>query len=447
MPAKNTTNGEIQPPSISSIAVSGFKSIAAEQRIDVRPLTLLAGANSSGKSSMMQAVLLLKQTLEASYDPGSLLLSGANVRFTSSDQMLFHAAGAAVTNEMTIRLALRPGHELELVFGRQPGKRLEVRRCLFKGADLPSMPLTPDMPENEIVATSPYGRMRPEQMGWPKGAVLRGRIVRDRCFLRPIVEVFADSRELTSFNWRIFDYPSKLLQDIIHLPGLRGNPERAYPLTAVGPEFPGTFEKYTASVVSQWSNTLPGLLKQLGDDLSALDLTWKVEAKALDDTQVELQVGRLRKPQRGGSRDLVNIADVGFGVSQTLPVLVALLVAQPGQLLYIEQPEIHLHPRAQVAMASLLAKAAQRGVHVVVETHSSLLLLGVQSQVAERKLPPDLVKLHWFTRNETDGVTTVASADLDEAGRFGDWPEDFDDVTLQAQKNYLDAADRRLFAQ
>src|SRR5205823_4717511 len=69
--------------------VGGFKSIADEQRIEIRPLTILAGANSSGKSSMMQPLLLLKQTLEATYDPGPLLLNGPNVKFTSADQLFW----------------------------------------------------------------------------------------------------------------------------------------------------------------------------------------------------------------------------------------------------------------------------------------------------------------------------------------------------------------------
>jgi predicted ATPase len=160
---------------------------------------------------------------------------------------------------------------------------------------------------------------------------------------------------------------------------------------------------------------------------------------------VELRVGRLTQPQVGGGKDLVNIADVGFGVSQTLPVVVALLVAEPGQLVFLEQPEIHLHPRAQIAMAQLLANAANRGVKVVVETHSSLLLLGIQSLVAEHKLSPDTVALHWFHRND-DGETNITTAELDDAGRFGDWPEDFDDVTLQAQANYLNAAEKHRVA-
>jgi predicted ATPase len=158
--------------------------------------------------------------------------------------------------------------------------------------------------------------------------------------------------------------------------------------------------------------------------------------------QIELYVGRLADTPPIRPEEQVNIADVGLGVSQTLPVLVALCAAKPGTLVYVEQPETHLHPRAQVAMAEVLAKAAVRGVRVVAETHSELLLLAVQTLVAEGKLSPGLVRLHWFQRR-ADGVTEVKSGDLDEAGRFGDWPEDFSDVDLQAQSRFLDAAESR----
>ena len=118
--------------------------------------------------------------------------------------------------------------------------------------------------------------------------------------------------------------------------------------------------------------------------------------------------------------------------------------AQPGQLVYIEQPEIHLHPRAQVAMARLLVNAAKRGVRVVAETHSSLILLAVQTLVAEGVIEPELVGLNWFLRNDKDGTTRIKTAELDEAGRFGDWPEDFDEVALEAENRYLSAAEDRL---
>jgi predicted ATPase len=232
------------------------------------------------------------------------------------------------------------------------------------------------------------------------------------------------------------------IRKLLHVPGLRGNPERTYPTTAIGSEFPGTFENYVASVVNDWQNTNNARLRKLESDLKALGLTDKIEARQVNDVQIELRVSRL--PGSNEVSHMVSIADVGLGVSQVLPVLVALLVAEPGQLVYLEQPEVHLHPRAQTALAEILADAAKRGVRVVLETHSELLLLAVQSLVAEGKLSSDLVKLHWFTRRE-DGVTKVSSADLDEAGAFGDWPEDFGDVSMKLESRYLDAAESRLW--
>ena len=77
-----------QDKGIIAISVQGFKSLANESRIEIRPLTILAGANSSGKSSIMQPLLLMKQTLEAGYDPGPLLLNGPNAKFTSANQFI-----------------------------------------------------------------------------------------------------------------------------------------------------------------------------------------------------------------------------------------------------------------------------------------------------------------------------------------------------------------------
>ncbi len=184
----------------------------------------------------------------------------------------------------------------------------------------------------------------------------------------------------------------------------------------------------------------PPLENMLGD----LGLTREISAKGISDTQIELRVGRLPKARRRrDGAEFVNIADVGFGVSQVLPVLVALLVAKPGQLVYIEQPELHLHPKAQYALAKILVQTAKRGVKLVIETHSSLLLLQVQTLVAKGTIDPDLVKLHWFRRSYRNGTTSIRSADLDEIGAFGNWPEDFGNVELRAEGAYLDAVEKR----
>ena len=442
------TNGQSSIKGITRVTVCGYKSISHEQSIDIRPLTILAGANSSGKSSMMQPLLLMKQTLEASYDPGPLLLDGPNVRFTSVDQLLSRRAKDecgrgfyfGIQSEgsfsLTIHLAISGNHRLTT-----PQMDLE--------SPTQKIVLRSDMEHEEISSMLPsYLADLSNIFSRDKGTLYQWVVVRNRCFLEL---TFQDKKGKSIFPPGVAVLPEmqneeieRYVSELVHLPGLRGNPARTYPLTAVGPTFPGTFENYAATVIARWQedrNT--GKLDQLSRDLERLNLTWKVSAKPINDTQVEIKVGRLPHCAKGGSRDMVSIADVGFGVSQTLPVLVALLVAKPGQMVYLEQPEIHLHPRAQFALAQVLADAARRGVRVVVETHSSLVLLGVQALVAGNELSPSLVKLHWFRRDD-DGSTEVRSADLDDAGAFGDWPEDFDDVVLDAQSRYLDAAESRI---
>ena len=425
-------------PTLGGISVAGYKSLVNKQRIEIRPLTILAGANSGGKSSIMQPVLLLKQTLDAPYDPGSLLLGGSNVRLTSAAQLLSKKSGSLAIKEFSVEFEI-DSRKIELCFRHVPDKGLDIFSNTVSDEGI------------EVVITSDAGDLaalqkKVEKLGmrWPSEMYKRGslEVVRDRSFLN--VELVMDNK---GFRLPILNPGEGLIEMIgklIHVPGLRGNPERDYRTTAVGDSFPGTFEVYVASVIKHWQSSDNSKLSQLGIHLENLGLTWKVKAEQRDETQVELKVGRLPHSARGGARDLVSIADVGFGVSQTLPVLVALLAAKPGQIVYIEQPEIHLHPGAQRALAEIFAEAAKRGVIVIVETHSALLLRGIQTLVAKNELAQDLVKLHWFQRDKS-GITSVISADLDDTGAFGDWPEDFDDVELTLDNAYLSAAEAKIF--
>ena len=408
---------------ITKIAVKGFKSIAEECAIDIRPLTILAGANSSGKSSIMQPLLLLKQTLDAPYDPGPLLIDGPNVQFTEAAQFLStlperqrsdcFQIGIETTNNVSqmVRMTLSKrerGFNISKMIVEEkyrhfilyPNKSVKVVRKL----------------DNENLKH--YEGLIAKPQRWTM--VLKSQ----------------DGRSTTYFTNH-----EHHISNTIHLPGLRGNPERAYKLTSTGPRYPGTFENYVASLIHEWQESKDKRLTTVTAALHTIGLTGQIGTQKVGDVGIEVQVGRLLHEGDDGT-DMISIADVGFGVSQVLPVLVAVIVAEPGQLVYLEQPELHLHPRAQVALAQVLADAAKRGVRVVAETHSSLLLLGVQTLVAEGDLSPELVKLHWFSRNE-DGVTEVSSVDLDEAGAYGDWPMDFDDVELKTQGRYIKAAQSR----
>jgi hypothetical protein len=442
---KNRRPAVVEPSAITEIRVAGFKSISDEQIVEIKPLTILAGANSSGKSSIMQPLLMLKQTLEASYDAGPLLLHGPNVKFTSADQLLSRIGKGHSLDSFQVGMRLETGDSFRTHFRKEHQMGFRIERMDISGAGWEFV-FWPEMTEAEVVRTGVTKRLisREAPPGYGPG---RWEVGRDRCFLEPLW--VAKGPDGTGASFFVGGRPGAvweaIIPRVIHLPGLRGNPERTYPVTAVGPPYPGTFEKYTASIISHWMAEDEDIIVALSDDLKLLRLTGGVATIPINGVQIELQVGRLPDLAPARPEDRVNIADVGVGVSQTLPVLVALHAAKPGQLVYVEQPETHLHPSAQFALAQVLASAAKRGVRVVVETHSTILLLGVQALVAEGSLAHEIVKLHWFQR-EKAGRTIITSGELDEFGAFGDWPQDFDDVMLYSQKRYLDAADKRLFA-
>jgi AAA ATPase domain len=217
---------------ITKIAVEGFKSIATRQEIEIRPLTILAGANSSGKSSIMQPLLMLKQTLDATYDPGPLKLDGENVFFTSSDQFLCRSLAART--DMRVTIATAPT-VFEFVF--RPGAQglLELsEESVLIGPKW--VQLRPGMSSVEIA----------KAIGHPPPSGFDFTLVRNRFLLH----VRAD----TVTHLFIEDVVEPIRR-VIHVPSLRSNRSRTYSVAGAGPDFQGTFDHYVASVLAHWHST------------------------------------------------------------------------------------------------------------------------------------------------------------------------------------------------
>jgi predicted ATPase len=433
---------------IEEIRVQGYKSLV-DATLHVRPLTLLAGTNSSGKSSIMQPLLLIKQTMEAPYQPaGALVLDGAHVQAETAGELvskiikskklfMISIAGQDVDSWIMRKTRLEQTYSLqeqtfrlihqETVLGEQ---RVELR---------------PDMTPKEATDV-----LNAEQKDIFYGKPVSAEVHQEGNFLS--LQMFNEKEQ--PVGRILYSYQIEIaLAKLAHIPGLRGAPKRNYPATYFQNQIKGTFDLYAAGTISQWQQqgNIEYLL-QLNEYLQRLGLTNAVKAKIKNANEIELSVNRLpvkdrREPKKFEKKsDMVNIADVGIGVSQVLPILVALIAAQEGQIVYVEQPELHLHPRAQVAMGELLAEAANRGVRVIVETHSSLLLLTVQTLIAQGKIAHTDVGLHWFTR-DAKGASQVQYVQPDEDGAYGEWPEDFSEIELKAQDAYLTAVGLRQFGE
>jgi predicted ATPase len=129
--------------------------------------------------------------------------------------------------------------------------------------------------------------------------------------------------------------------------------------------------------------------------------------------------------------------NVGFGITYTLPIIVAILSASSDTLILLENPEAHLHPRGQSKMGELIALAASCGIQIILETHSDHVLNGIRKAVKYKKLEADKVQINYFERYLKKGqpTTEIITPRIYQSGGIDRWPDGFFD---QAEKDLMD---------
>jgi len=140
----------------------------------------------------------------------------------------------------------------------------------------------------------------------------------------------------------------------------------------------------------------------------------------------------------------VNLRDVGFGMSQLLPIVVESVLSPRARssLLLLEQPEIHLHPKAQADLGTFVADMARQGRRYLIETHSEYLVMRLATEVRRGKLSPDDIAMYFLSLDER-GHTQVQPIPLEKDGRLpppGEWPEGFFDTDIEEADAFLFAS-------
>ena len=131
--------------------------------------------------------------------------------------------------------------------------------------------------------------------------------------------------------------------------------------------------------------------------------------------------------------------NVGFGISYVLPIIVALLKAEYGSILVLENPEAHLHPKGQRKMGELIAQCAANGIQIFLETHSDHILNGIRIAVKQKVLKGEDTKLFYFTRKESKGkmVHIAECPEIYDNGKLSYWPDGFFDEWEKALDEIL----------
>lgn len=448
---------------LKELRIQNFKGWKDTGTIRLAPISLFFGANSSGKSSIGQFLIMLKQTVESADRKAVFYPGGKNsaVQLGSYQEMVFHRD---LKNKIAFdyRWSLMDclefkdplsgqtfsGNELdfsaevELIDSMKNLPQIAEFKYRLLNNDTQSLSITFSRKSNKSEYTASaeqYNLIRKQQRPWePKDAV------RFYGFPDEVVAYYQNAEFAQSLNLA----HEKLFGSIYYLGPLRTKAERLYTWGGITPEGVGfAGENTIAAILAARDRKISLGYKRPAkpfEEIIALKLKEMGLIEEFSVTQISAQRQNYEvKVRTKGSEDEVNLPDVGFGISQVLPVLVQCFYAPAGSIILMEQPEIHLHPSAQSALADVMIdvinsreNGKDRNIQLVIETHSEHFLRRLQRRIAEDSISQEKVSVYFA--NLTKTPATLDPLQIDMFGNIKNWPENFfgdemGDITAQAK--------------
>ena len=410
---------------ITHIRMKNFKSWKDSGEVKLAPLTGFFGTNSSGKSSLLQMLLLLKQTAEHPdlnevifFGHDSSLVNLGNFREVihghKEDALLEFEIGGKLLSPVTITIPPHCGWNNNQVTFDNFNFNTAIREN-FGGLSVESFSYT--------VGPDPH-----QKITLKDGVIYYGDIGAYNIHAANIYSpaVSKSDENLGPLPLAFKDFFSY----VYYLGPTRVDPQRHYSWSGTHPVHPG-----------QWGNqAIVALLSARVRNLKTLHETEAVPIEqrisywlqkmdlahsfSLDWTEITGGTQYEVRLQKTSASPPVTLVDMGYGLGQFLPVLVLCYYAPEGSTLILEQPGIHLHPKVQSQLADMLIEViTERNLQVLIESHSEHLLNRLQRRIAEEKISFDKTALY-FCRND-EGVSEIDRLEMDEFGNIANWPENF----------------------
>ena len=437
---------------LTHLRIKNFKAWRDTEDIPLAPLTVFFGTNSSGKSSISQFLLMLKQTAQSPDRKRVLVPSDRDmpidlggyrdmVHGHDEQEHIFFELGWDLAKRMQLK-DVRSGDvfsgttlRFEADVGLPGAKRMDVvvHQMSYRlgslsngGLQLGMRRKEPAKDHYELVPSGGYAPIRRQGRGWP---------------LPPPVHFYGFPAEVmgyyqnTGFVGDLAFALEQRLQLMSYLGPLRDYPRRQYTYMGETPEDVGWQGKQSipAILAAQERLIRPGKYKPR-KLFQVLIASWMEKMGLIESFDVKPIVadGRLYEVvvKTPMTEALVNITDVGFGISQVLPVLVQCFYAPPGSIIIMEQPELHLHPSVQASLADLFIEAIHarengknRNIQLLIESHSEHFLRRLQRWVAEEEITPDEVAIYFC--KPTPSGAKMEPLPVDMFGNISNWPDDF----------------------
>ena len=443
------------------LRIRNFKAWKDTGTIDMAPITMFFGANSSGKSSIGQFLMMLKQTVELPDRRAVFYPGGPNsaIQLGSYHEMVYGRDPSNIIEfeyQWSLQEALSVEDPIseksfsgnELRFSAEIGLKnnqstpvLSALKYELQNGNNSSLSIgMKHMTKSEYqVEVINYPLIRKQGRVWQPGAP-----VRFYGFPDEVVAYHQNADFVQELNLQ----HEKLFRLLYYIGPLRTKAGRLYTWSGTEPDSVGFAGENAvgAMLAARGRNISLGprkrnilLEKIIAMKLIEMGLIEEFEIKPISDQRQEYEV----KVRTKLSTDWVDLPDVGFGISQVLPVLVQCFYAPPGSIILMEQPEIHLHPSAQSALADVMIDViksredySDRNIQLVIETHSEHFLRRLQRRIAEKKLEQDKVSAYFA--NVSSKQPGLEPLDIDSFGNIRNWPEHFfgdemGDITEQAK--------------
>lgn len=435
---------------LNQLRIQNFKGWKDTGSIRMAPISLFFGANSSGKSSIGQFLMMLKQTVESPDRKAVFYPGGKNsaVQLGSYQEMVYHRDPKnrisfdyrwTLPDDLKIKDPLSGnmflGDELEFCaeveLSDATKHLLQVSKFkydLIKNKEQSlSIELSRKTEKREYVASAEhYALVRKKMRAWALKDV-----VRFYGFPDEVVAYYQNADFVQELNLA----QEKLFNSVFYLGPLRTKAERLYTWGGITPESVGFAGENTVAAILAardrkisfgYRRPVKPLEELVALKLMEMGLIEEFKVNPISDQRQEYEV----KVRTKGSNDWVDLPDVGFGISQVLPVLVQCFYAPAGSIILMEQPEIHLHPSAQSALADVMIdvinskeNGVDRNIQLIIETHSEHFLRRLQRRIAEGAVPQEKVSAYFA--NITKTPATLEPLKIDSFGNIQNWPNNF----------------------